>query len=619
MALTTAQIKYLRDAYAPRNYLVEFDAYNLVTSSVESLYYSTDGFTSNPSDTPSNRHFDSRVKSALSMSRNMYSPGKIGGRSVPSFGTIKLTNTDGALDFLQSYSLNGRDIKVKVGDGTSYNSFFNIFVGTMDQIEWSSTEVLIKIRDYQHKLDKDIEIDTYTGTIEVTGNPQAASTSSITLASSSSGTPSYYKYMDIEITSGTGYDQKRKITAYDSSTKVATIKSTTPWVTVPDTTSVYKIYNNSNGEDRLKDKIKPLCYGEVAHIEPIEIDPSNRVFQVHNGAIGDVTAVYAGGSQIGSCSSGSYTNAFDCEADGYTWSVPAGVSGFTKDLANGKFTIGSSVGGGSSADYVITADVKGSAETDSFNSGYVSHLGDLIKRIVLTKGGLIATDIDASSFTEFDTATTTIQYGDLGYYIPEGGNILNVLDELISSLGAFYTFDRAGKLVVGVLTEPSVTAKETFTDIELISISRRSVGIPSVSQTVGTRKQWKVFSEGDMAGAVLSDEPYRNRLENEFVDESYEDLTVKTKHLLAEEAEKVDTYLTCNCLGYEEAKRKQTLYGVERDLFKIKVKTQPFMLELNDTIQIKLDRYGLDNGKNMRIVSLNEDALKNEVTMEVWG
>jgi len=43
------------------------------------------------------------------------------------------------------------------------------------------------------------------------------------------------------------------------------------------------------------------------------------------------------------------------------------------------------------------------------------------------------------------------------------------------------------------------------------------------------------------------------------------------------------------------------------------------MLELNDTIQIKLDRYGLDNGKNMRIVSLNEDALKNEVTMEVWG
>ncbi len=266
MALTTAQIKYLRDAYAPRNYLVEFEAYNLATSSIESLYYSTDGFTSNPSDTPANRHFDSRVKSALSMSRNMYSPGKIGGRSVPSFGTIKLTNTDGALDFLQGYSLNGRDIKVKVGDGT-----------------WSSTEVLIKIRDYQHKLDKEIEIDTYTGTIEVTGTLQAATSSSITLASSSSSTPSYYTYMDIEIVSGTGYDQKRKITAYDYITKVATIKSTTPWVTIPDTTSVYKIYNNSNGEDRLKDKIKPLCYGEVAHIEPIEIDPSTRLFQVHNG------------------------------------------------------------------------------------------------------------------------------------------------------------------------------------------------------------------------------------------------------------------------------------------------------------------------------------------------
>jgi hypothetical protein len=72
-------------------------------------------------------------------------------------------------------------------------------------------------------------------------------------------------------------------------------------------------------------------------------------------------------------------------------------------------------------------------------------------------------------------------------------------------------------------------------------------------------------------------------------------------------------------MGYEEAKRRQELYGVERDLFIVKVKTQPFMLDINSTVQIKLNRYGLDNGKNMRVVSLKEDASKNEVTMEVWG
>ena len=611
MALTAAQIAYLRDAYAPRIYLVELDAYDLSTGSTTTLYYSTHGFTSAPSDTPSNVHFEGRVKSALNVSRNMYSPGKIGGRSIPSFGTIKLNNVDGALDFLQGYSINGRNIKVKVGNGDSYSDFFNIFVGTMDQIEWSAKEVIVKIRDFQHKLDKDIETDTYTGTVEITGTAQGGGTDTITLASSASSTNDYYKYMDAEITSGTGYDQKRKIVSYNGSTKVATIKGSTPWTVTPDSTSVYSIYNHSNGEDRLKGKIKPVCYGDVAHIEPIEIDPSNRKYQVHNGPIEEIAGVYAGGNQLGSCSSGSYTNAWDCQADGHTWNH----SGFTVDLANGTFI----VPGGATT--VITADVKGSKETDAFNSTatYENRLGNIVKRIVTTKGGLGASDIDADSFTTLETSTTAIQHGDVGYYVPEGENILNVLDELISSLGAFYTFDREGKLVVGVLTAPSVTPAETFTEIELMSISRRSTGIPTVSNTIGSRKQWKVFSESDMAGAVLSDETYKHRLENEFVDEKYENLTVKTKHLLAEEADKVDTYLTCNCMGYEEAKRRQTLYGTERDLFVIKVKTQPFMLELNDTIQIKIDRYGLNNGKNMRIVSLKEDALKNEVTMEVWG
>lgn len=589
MALTAAQISYLRDAYAPRHYLVEIDTYDLSEGTTTTLYYSTHGFTTDPSDTPSNVHYEGRVKSALSISRNMYSPGKIGGRSVPSFGTVKLNNVDGHLDFLHNHSLNGRNIKVKMGNGIkySYSDFFNIFVGTMDQIEWSSKEVVIKIRDFQHKLDKEIETDTYTGTVEITGTAQSGGTDTITLASGSSGTTNYYQYMDIELTGGTGFDQKRKIINYNGSTKVATIKNTTPWETVPDNTTTYKIYNNSNGEDRLKDKTKPLCYGQVKHIEAIEVDPSNRVFQVHNGQIEDIVAVYAGGNSVG-------------------------TGGFTKDLTTGKFTI--TGGGGSSTDFIITADIKGSKETT-----YVDRLGDIVQRIIISKGGLTTTDIDTTSFTNLSTATVPIKNGEMGYYIPEGDNILNILDNLISSMGAFYSFDREGKFVIGVLTEPETTALEEFTAVEIMDIQRRSTPIPTTSQTVGAEKIWHIFSESDMAGAVLSDPATRYTLENEYVEEEYKDSTVITKHLLAEPGELIETYLLCNCMGWEEAKRRQQLYGIVRDLFKVKVKTQPFMLNLNDTVKIKIDRYGLNNGKNMRIVSLNEDTSKNEVIMELWG
>jgi|SaaInlLV_10m_DNA_2_1039722.scaffolds.fasta_scaffold00556_8 hypothetical protein len=622
MALITTQLAYLQDAYAKRNYLIELDAYNLATEKLETLYYSTGGFTTSPTDTPANTYYESRVKSALSMSRNMYSPGSIGGRSIPSFGTIKLMNTDGDLDFLNDYSLNGRDIKVKIGDGSSYDTFFNIFVGTMDQIEWSAVEVLIKIRDFQHKLDKPIEEEVYVGTsIAWNQRAQGGGTALIILDPSSSTTDHYYRNMDLEITGGKGYGQKRKIDEYDGTSKYATIKSTTPWVDIPDATSIYTIFDHSNGADRLKNKIKPVCYGEVSHIEPIEVDPSNRIFQVHNGPIESIDAVYSGGNQLGSCSiikTPAYTNAFDCETDMGTWTT----TGITEDLANGKFTLTAAVGGGSSADYVITADVKGSKEVDIFSTAvatYDSSLGGIVKRIISTKGGLQLTDINTDSFSTFSRATTAIEYGIHGYYVPEGENILNILDSLVSSMGAFYTFDRSGKMVLGALTEPEVTPVQTFTEVEIRSISRRSTGIPSISQTIGTRKHWKVFSEGDMAGAVLSDNGYKYRLEEEFIDEKFEDPTVITKHLLAADGEKVDTYLTCNCMGHEEAKRRQELYGIKRDLFVLKVKIQPFGLDLNDTIMVKIDRYGLTDGKNMRIVSLKEDALKNEVTMEVWG
>lgn len=94
-----------------------------------------------------------------------------------------------------------------------------------------------------------------------TGTAQGGTSTTITLASSDSGTNDIYNGAYVTITSGTGVGQKRVIRDYNGSTKVATISAGFPnnWSTTPDSTSVYSIngvvdqyVNVKNGFGRLK-------------------------------------------------------------------------------------------------------------------------------------------------------------------------------------------------------------------------------------------------------------------------------------------------------------------------------------------------------------------------------
>jgi len=84
--------------------------------------------------------------------------------------------------------------------------------------------------------------DGHVNSIYATSTPQGISSTTIVLASNSSGVTDFYKDTFIEIISGWGNanNKIRKITDYDGTTKTATIDQ--PWQTpFPTTASVYKI------------------------------------------------------------------------------------------------------------------------------------------------------------------------------------------------------------------------------------------------------------------------------------------------------------------------------------------------------------------------------------------
>lgn len=79
-----------------------------------------------------------------------------------------------------------------------------------------------------------------TGEKDVTGTAQSGSTSStLKLASATSGTTNRFQGTLVEITGGTGKGQIRTVTAWDSTTKVATISP--KWDVTPDATSTYRL------------------------------------------------------------------------------------------------------------------------------------------------------------------------------------------------------------------------------------------------------------------------------------------------------------------------------------------------------------------------------------------
>lgn len=80
-----------------------------------------------------------------------------------------------------------------------------------------------------------------------TGTAQAGAAGTITLAAGASAVDDFYNGMFLEITSGTGALQRRRILDYVGSTKVATVDPA--WTTQPTSSSVYRITNGeSNGQ-----------------------------------------------------------------------------------------------------------------------------------------------------------------------------------------------------------------------------------------------------------------------------------------------------------------------------------------------------------------------------------
>lgn len=344
----------------------------------------------------------------------------------------------------------------------------------------------------------------------------------------------------------------------------------------------------------------PQAYGICRNITAELIDSAKLIYRFHDRTASAVLAVYDRGAPITAGSSyADYTALSNATtaAGHYDWCLSS----------NGSFfRLGSSPSGS------ITADVRGDAE-----GGYVGTAGSIIKRLML-RGSLLS-DLNSGSLTVIDTNMP----GEIGCYFNSQTNISAAIDQICTGTFTFWGDIGDGLLGVYQLTDPALSTPTYEVNEYSILGELEPVNLPdNFGPTVWRRRvayqlNWTPMSGTDIVPAPTITEARRKQLQDPNRLASIGISNRQVKNLLAVDAPTLVSMFDNYSDGAALAQTLLDLYSPGRGLWNVPVGLFGYQIRLNDVIFLKWPRFGLNNGRNVRVVGLSYDGPK--VTLTVFG
>lgn len=357
---------------------------------------------------------------------------------------------------------------------------------------------------------------------------------------------------------------------------------------VPAQPNVYLGTSGLEGFEDLAQKRKPMTFGYVSNMTPVLVRPDLLVYQVHDGSVQAIPAVYDRGA----------AKSFHADYADYAAlaaaSVPSGK--FATCRALGIFRVNEILDGS-----VITADVQGDNQ-----GGFVSMTSAIVRRWLLRVSDLTAADLYTPSF---DNLAST-QPAPVGYTIgpDDDVSIADVIADLMHGIGGWGGFRRNGLFEVRRFGAPATTPVAYIDRPAIMSCKRQPLptGImpPPFRQRIPYDRNWT--GQTDVAGVVSAER--RAYLAGQFRLAEASAQSIKTDYPSAQDPEPRQTYFRDKADAEAEALRLLNLYRVERALYRLELPRQALHFNLGDTINITYDRWDLSVGRNMRIVEMNENV-----------
>lgn len=347
---------------------------------------------------------------------------------------------------------------------------------------------------------------------------------------------------------------------------------------------------------------KPYVVGEVFNIAPVMINSAYLVYQINdNTAVNAISSVRDNGVALtldtGIGTSGDFAD--------YTALTGAtiGAGKYATCLAQGLIRLNSSPVG------AVTCDAQG----DDLGGTYSGTVADIADYIVGTREGL---SVNSASISALNTANSSV----VGFYTgSDEYTILEVLDVLFNSVGAWYGFNRVGEFDCGQFTAPSTSEDLALgmMDIQNETLERVSAGAVVHTMSLKYKKNWTPQDVDALAGSVS--EANRSIFSREYSITAPETASGVATKFLNSKPIVFDTVLHVEANANTERSRQLALLDERRNIFRFTTNLKPLQVGLNDVIKLTHDRFGLSSGDYFSVIGIEEEYLAERVSLIVWG
>ncbi len=325
-----------------------------------------------------------------------------------------------------------------------------------------------------------------------------------------------------------------------------------------------------------KDRLIPLCFGEVHNVEPLLVDPATLKYKVHGSAIERLIEVRDNG-------------------------VPVGIN---ESLIDGTFTLVAQQAG------TITCSVQGDKPTT-----YSNRIADTITRLVTGYGKvsdrLTTADIDTAQFAAFNTEHPQ----PVGVYLNDRSNVIEVCQQLASSVGAQISMSREGLLRLLKITLPATGTPLVVTPSDYVAKSleiKERVDVKAAIK-VGYCKNYTTQT-GLNTGLPAS---HKDLFMQEYLSVTAKNQSVADTYKLNTEPVQTDTLLLTESDATAEANRLLTLWQQPRTVYTFVGYSHLLTVPLGQALTLVSPRFGLSEGKTGIVVGIQSDWVSRRVTIEV--
>lgn len=205
----------------------------------------------------------------------------------------------------------------------------------------------------------------------------------------------------------------------------------------------------------------------------------------------------------------------------------------------------------------------------------------------------------------------------LGLFIDDDQSIAAAMDEVCTSVGACWLFNRLNQVALvhfdGLQTTTDTLTPDDIEDDSLVPVRRIA---PAKTVTIGYQRNWAPQGDG-LAGSVRETTPELATLyEQEESAVVAENAGIVTTYPDAA-AISVSTLIVLEADAETEATRRAALAAVPHTVYEVAAFASPFAMTLGQTITVEYPQY-FAGGDDAVVVRLVDEPNESSVRMEVW-